>query len=158
MATIMGVQPILTVVLMERQRSWRRMFGLSLGLDGMIMVLEGLDVGVNANDDGLAIDRGFGGLVSLAAGDGERFARGGRSRCMQRDFDVEDVVLDGGFHVVVGWIGWSGKRNGPPRRSLIPCGGRCCSGRAVPRVVRRACHWQCQSEIRRRPVGSPVFI
>lgn len=30
MATIMGVQPILTVVLMERQRSWRRIFGLAL--------------------------------------------------------------------------------------------------------------------------------
>ena len=39
MATIMGVQPILTVVLMERQRSWRRMFGLSLGLAGLIMVV-----------------------------------------------------------------------------------------------------------------------
>src|SRR5450830_1309399 len=37
MATIMGVQPILTVVLMERQRSWRRMFGL--GLAGLIMVV-----------------------------------------------------------------------------------------------------------------------
>ena len=35
MATIMGVQPILTVVLMERQRSWRRLFGLGLGLAGM---------------------------------------------------------------------------------------------------------------------------
>jgi drug/metabolite transporter (DMT)-like permease len=39
MATIMGVQPILTVVLMERQRSWSRMFGLSLGLAGLIMVV-----------------------------------------------------------------------------------------------------------------------
>ncbi|QGH44030.1 DMT family transporter [Pseudomonas veronii] len=39
MATIMGVQPILTVVLMERQRSWRRMFGLGLGLAGLIMVV-----------------------------------------------------------------------------------------------------------------------
>jgi drug/metabolite transporter (DMT)-like permease len=39
MATIMGVQPILTVVLMERQRSWRRLFGLGLGLAGLIMVV-----------------------------------------------------------------------------------------------------------------------
>lgn len=39
MATIMGVQPILTVVLMERQRSWSRMFGLELGLAGLIMVV-----------------------------------------------------------------------------------------------------------------------
>ncbi|KPU50731.1 eamA-like transporter family protein [Pseudomonas fluorescens] len=39
MATIMGVQPILTVVLMERQRSWSRMFGLALGLTGLIMVV-----------------------------------------------------------------------------------------------------------------------
>jgi drug/metabolite transporter (DMT)-like permease len=39
MATIMGVQPILTVVLMERQRSWSRLFGLSLGLAGLVMVV-----------------------------------------------------------------------------------------------------------------------
>ena len=39
MATLMGVQPILTVVLMERQRSWSRMFGLGLGLAGLIMVV-----------------------------------------------------------------------------------------------------------------------
>lgn len=39
MATIMGVQPILTVVLVERQRTWRRMFGLALGLAGLIMVV-----------------------------------------------------------------------------------------------------------------------
>lgn len=39
MATLMGVQPILTVVLMERQRSWSRLFGLGLGLTGLIMVV-----------------------------------------------------------------------------------------------------------------------
>lgn len=39
MATVMGVQPILTVVLMERQRSWSRLFGLGLGLSGLIMVV-----------------------------------------------------------------------------------------------------------------------
>ncbi len=39
MATLMGVQPILTVVLMERQRSWSRMFGLMLGLVGLVMVV-----------------------------------------------------------------------------------------------------------------------
>jgi len=39
MATIMGVQPILTVVIIERQRSASRMFGLALGLAGLIMVV-----------------------------------------------------------------------------------------------------------------------
>ena len=39
MATLMGVQPILTVVLMERQRSASRLFGLTLGLAGLIMVV-----------------------------------------------------------------------------------------------------------------------
>ncbi|WP_448723283.1 DMT family transporter [Pseudomonas farris] len=39
MATIMGVQPILTVVIMERHRSTSRMFGLALGLAGLIMVV-----------------------------------------------------------------------------------------------------------------------
>ncbi|MFZ4967920.1 DMT family transporter [Pseudomonas sp. Mn2068] len=39
MATIMGVQPILTAVLMERRRSWSRMFGLGLGLAGLILVV-----------------------------------------------------------------------------------------------------------------------
>ncbi|QIB04483.1 DMT family transporter [Pseudomonas fluorescens] len=39
MATLMGVQPILTVVLMERQRSWSRLFGLVLGLVGLVMVV-----------------------------------------------------------------------------------------------------------------------
>lgn len=39
MATLMGVQPILTVVLVERQRSWQRLFGLALGLLGLIMVV-----------------------------------------------------------------------------------------------------------------------
>jgi drug/metabolite transporter (DMT)-like permease len=39
MATIMGVQPILTVVIMERQRSASRLFGLALGLAGLIMVV-----------------------------------------------------------------------------------------------------------------------
>ena len=36
------------------------------------------------------------GLVAVAAGDRERLAGGRRTRGMQRDFDVEDVVLDGG--------------------------------------------------------------
>ncbi|UZE25188.1 DMT family transporter [Pseudomonas sp. B21-056] len=39
MATLMGIQPILTVVLVERQRSWQRLFGLALGLVGLIMVV-----------------------------------------------------------------------------------------------------------------------
>ncbi|OAB50400.1 DMT family transporter [Pseudomonas thivervalensis] len=39
MATLMGVQPILTVVLMERRRSGARMFGLVLGLVGLVMVV-----------------------------------------------------------------------------------------------------------------------
>jgi drug/metabolite transporter (DMT)-like permease len=39
MATIMGVQPILTAVLVERNRSWSRMFGLALGLAGLVLVV-----------------------------------------------------------------------------------------------------------------------
>lgn len=39
MATIMGVQPILTAVLVERSRSWSRMFGLALGLAGLVLVV-----------------------------------------------------------------------------------------------------------------------
>ncbi|KGU84484.1 DMT family transporter [Pseudomonas mediterranea] len=39
MATLMGVQPILTVVLVERLRSWQRLFGLALGLVGLVMVV-----------------------------------------------------------------------------------------------------------------------
>lgn len=39
MATLMGVQPILTVVLVERQRSWQLLFGLALGLVGLVMVV-----------------------------------------------------------------------------------------------------------------------
>ena len=39
MATIMGVQPILTAVLVERSRSWSRMFGLGLGLAGLVLVV-----------------------------------------------------------------------------------------------------------------------
>ncbi|SDY77536.1 DMT family transporter [Pseudomonas sp. NFIX28] len=39
MATIMGVQPILTVAIMERQRSWSRISGLALGLAGLVMVV-----------------------------------------------------------------------------------------------------------------------
>lgn len=39
MATIMGVQPILTAVLVERSRSGSRMFGLSLGLAGLVLVV-----------------------------------------------------------------------------------------------------------------------
>lgn len=46
MATVMGVQPILTVVLMERQRSWSRLFGLGLGLGGLVMVVyQGINLG-----------------------------------------------------------------------------------------------------------------
>ena len=54
------------------------------------------DVGVDADDDGRAVDLDFGGFVAVAAGDGERLAGGRRTRRVQRDFDVEDVVLDGG--------------------------------------------------------------
>ncbi|MFB4392247.1 MULTISPECIES: DMT family transporter [unclassified Pseudomonas] len=46
MATVMGVQPILTVALMERQRSWSRLFGLGLGLAGLVMVVyQGINLG-----------------------------------------------------------------------------------------------------------------
>ena len=65
-----------------------------------------LDVGVDADDHGLAVDRGFGFPVAVAAGDGERLAGGGRSRRVQRDFDMECVVLDGGFHGVGYGVGY----------------------------------------------------
>ncbi|PWB34705.1 EamA family transporter [Pseudomonas sp. SDI] len=46
MATVMGVQPILTVAIIERQRSFRRVFGLCLGLAGLVMVVyQGLGLG-----------------------------------------------------------------------------------------------------------------
>ena len=59
-----------------------------------------LDVGVDADDDGLAVDFGFGGLVAVAAGDRERLAGCRQARGVQRDFNVQDVVLDGCFHDV----------------------------------------------------------
>ena len=65
----------------------------------------GFDVGVDADNDGFAVDAGFGFLVAVAAGDGERLAGGGRMRGVQRDFNVEDVVLDGGFHGIVEVMG-----------------------------------------------------
>ena len=39
MATVMGVQPILTAVIMERRLSWSRVLGLVLGLSGLILVV-----------------------------------------------------------------------------------------------------------------------
>ncbi|MES2868068.1 MAG: DMT family transporter [Pseudomonadota bacterium] len=39
MATLMGVQPILTAVIIERRHSWSRLFGLVLGLSGLILVV-----------------------------------------------------------------------------------------------------------------------
>lgn len=39
MATVMGVQPILTAVIMERRLSWSRVLGLVLGLTGLILVV-----------------------------------------------------------------------------------------------------------------------
>ncbi len=51
----------------------------------------------------MAVDGGFGGFVAVAAGEGERLAGGGRTRRVQRNFDV-DVVPDGGFHGR-SWVG-----------------------------------------------------
>jgi len=39
MATVMGVQPILTAVLVERRHSLTRLFGLCLGLAGLVLVV-----------------------------------------------------------------------------------------------------------------------
>ena len=58
------------------------------------------DIRIDADDDGQAVDLDFGGFIAVAVGDRERLAGGGRTRGVQRDFDVEDVVLDGGFHGV----------------------------------------------------------
>ncbi len=65
---------------------------------------DGFDVGVDADDNGMTVDDCFGGLVAVAAGDCERLAGGGRTRGVQWDFDVEDVVLDGGFHGMDWWV------------------------------------------------------
>ena len=70
----------------------------SLRFSAFQLLPDRFDVGVEADDDGFAVDAGFGGLVAAGAGDRERLAGGGRTRRVQRDFDVEDVVLDGGFH------------------------------------------------------------
>lgn len=62
MATIMGVQPILTAVLMERSRSWTRLFGLSLGLTGLILVVyQGIGLG------GMSLAGMVFGLLALAS-------------------------------------------------------------------------------------------
>jgi len=58
-----------------------------------------LDVGVDADDHGQAVNLYTCGLVAVAAGDGERLAGGGRTRRVQWDFDIERVVFDSGFHV-----------------------------------------------------------
>ena len=39
MATVMGVQPILTAVIMERRHSWSRLLGLFMGLAGLVLVV-----------------------------------------------------------------------------------------------------------------------
>ena len=65
---------------------------------GSRLLRDRFDVGVDTDNDGLAVDAGFGGLVALGAGDRERLAGGRRTRRVQRDFDEEDVVFDGGFH------------------------------------------------------------
>jgi len=39
MATVMGVQPILTAVILERRLCWSRLLGLFLGLAGLILVV-----------------------------------------------------------------------------------------------------------------------
>ncbi len=67
---------------------------------GSWLLSDRLDVGVDADNDGLAVDTGFGGLVAFAAGDRECLAGGRRTWRVQWDFDVEDVVFDGGFHGV----------------------------------------------------------
>ncbi len=68
---------------------------------GNEFLASGLDVGVDADNDGFAVDAGFCFLVAVAACDGERLAGGRRTRGVQRDFNVEDVVFDGGFHWLV---------------------------------------------------------
>ena len=73
----------------------------------------GFDIGIDADDDGQAVDPGLGGLVAIAAGDREGLPGRGRTWCVQRYFDVEDVVLDGGLHVlVVGLVGGLWMENG----------------------------------------------
>jgi hypothetical protein len=71
------------------------------GMGGAAPSAFGFDVRVDADDDRQTVDSGVGGLVPFGASDGERLSGGGRSRRMQRDFDVQDVVLDGGLHGIV---------------------------------------------------------
>ena len=85
---------------LENARVEDDVFSCVLG-HGFLNLTGGFDVGVNAHDHGVTVDDCFGGFVAVAAGDRERLAGGRRTWRMQRDFDVEDVVLDGGFH---GWL------------------------------------------------------
>jgi drug/metabolite transporter (DMT)-like permease len=62
MATVMGVQPILTAVLVERKRSPSRLFGLSLGLAGLILVVyQGIGTA------GMSVSGMLFGLLALAS-------------------------------------------------------------------------------------------
>jgi drug/metabolite transporter (DMT)-like permease len=65
MATIMGVQPILTAVLVERSRSGSRLFGLSMGLVGLVLV-----VWQGIGDGGSLAGMAFGvlGMLSMTGG------------------------------------------------------------------------------------------
>ena len=88
---------------MEEPLAWEQMllangFISGFSVSSFQILPNRLDVGVEADDDGFAVDLGFGGLVSAGAGHGEGFARGGGPGGVERDLDVEDVVLDGGFH------------------------------------------------------------
>jgi drug/metabolite transporter (DMT)-like permease len=101
MATIMGVQPILTVVLVlvlvERQRSWSRMFGLALGLTGLIMVVY----------QGIGLAGMLFGLLALAS--------------MTFGSDVNIVCFDEqGFILPELWMGLVVSEPTPSRASSLP--------------------------------------
>jgi len=98
------------------------MGGREMAVAGLRLPPDGFrfDIGVDADDNGQAVDLRGGGLVAVGACDGERLSGCGRTRRVQRDFDVEDVVLDGCFHGVV-W-GWGEEK--------VPGGGRSGHGRA----------------------------
>src|ERR1035437_8607912 len=56
------------------------------------------DIGVEADDDWLAVDHGCGGLVAAGGGDDQGLAGSAGAGRFEWDFNAQDVVFDGGDH------------------------------------------------------------
>ena len=61
----------------------------------------GLDVSIQADDDGFALDGGGGGLVAMGTGDDQGFPAAAGRWFLEFDFDGQGVAFDGGFHSVL---------------------------------------------------------